>query len=58
MQLQEEKMTFDLESRSHKIATLNVVQHPLHHVIYAATKLEVATSNSLGGETFTRKYII
>ena len=26
-------------------------------VIYAPAKLEVATSNSLGGDAFTRKYI-
>ena len=31
---------------------------PLHHVTYSATKLEVAMSNSLGGDTLTRKYII
>ena len=29
-------------------------QYPLHHVIYSATKFEVATSNSLGGDTFTK----
>ena len=31
---------------------------PLHHVAYSATKFEVATSNRLGGDIFTRKYII
>ena len=36
----------------------NIPQHPLHHVTYAPAKFEVATSNSLGGGTFTRKYII
>ena len=30
------------------------MQYPLHHVTYAATKSEVATSNGLGGDTFTR----
>ena len=30
----------------------------LHHVTYSATKFEVAKSNSLGGDTFTRKSII
>ena len=36
---------------------MKVAQYPLHHVTYAATKFEVATSNHLGGDTFTRKYI-
>ena len=31
---------------------------PLHHVTYSATKFEVAASNRVGGDTFTRKYII
>ena len=34
--------------------TQNVAQYPLHHVTYSGTKFEVATSNSLGGATFTR----
>ena len=34
--------------------TRNVAKYPLHHVTYSATKLEVATSNRLGGDTFTR----
>ena len=34
--------------------TQNVAQYPLHHVTYSATKFEVATSNRLGGDTFTR----
>ena len=34
--------------------TRNVAQYPLHHVIYASTKFEVATSNGLGGDTITR----
>ena len=38
--------------------TWNVAQYPLHNVTYSATKFEVATSNHLGGDTFTRKYII
>ena len=29
-------------------------QYPLHHVTYSTTKFEVATSNGLGGDTFTR----
>ena len=34
--------------------TQNVAQYPLHHVTYSPTKFEVATSNGLGGDTFTR----
>ena len=30
-------------------------KYPLHYMTYAATKFKVATSNGLGGETFTRK---
>ena len=36
------------------IFTRNVTQYPLHHVTYAAIKFEVAMTNSLGGDTFTR----
>ena len=36
----------------------DVAQYPLHHVTYSDTKFEVATSNSLGGDAFTSKYII
>ena len=32
----------------------NIAQYLLHHVTYAATKFEVAPSNGLGGDTFTR----
>ena len=38
--------------------TRNVAQYSLHHVTYSATKCVVASSNGLGGDTFTRKYII
>ena len=38
--------------------TQNVTQCPLHHVTYSAIKYKAATANSLGGDTFTRKYII
>ena len=34
--------------------TRNVAQDPLHHVTYTATKFKAATSNYLGGDTFTR----
>ena len=53
MHLQENSI-FDLD----RGVTRNVAQYTLHHVIYSATKFEVAKSNRLGGDTFTRKYII
>ena len=36
------------------LVTRNVAQYSLHHMTYAATKSEVAMSNCLGGDTFTR----
>ena len=45
-------MTFDLDLGVK--VTQNVAQFPLHHVTYSPTKFEVATSNGLGGDTFTR----
>ena len=53
MHLQEDSI-FDLGVK----VTLNVAYYPLHHVTYSATKFEVATYCRLGGDTFTRKYII
>ena len=47
-------LTFDLEAK----VTQNVAQYPLHRVTYAAAKFEVATSNGLGGNVFTRKYSV
>ena len=47
-------LTFDLDLGVKN--TQNVAQYPLHHVTYSATKFGVATSNRLGGDTFTRKY--
>ena len=38
--------------------TRNVTQCPLHHVTYALTEFEVTTSKALGGEAFTRKFIL
>ena len=35
-----------------------VAQYPLHHVTYPATKFEVAMSDRLGGDAFTRIYMI
>ena len=49
MHLQENTF-FDLVVK----VTRNITQYTLHHVTYAATKFEVATSNGLGGDTFTR----
>ena len=34
--------------------TRNVAQYPLHYVTFNATKFEIATSNGLGEDTFTR----
>ena len=49
MHLQENTL-FDLGVK----VTRNVTQYPLHHVIYASTKFEVAMSNCLGEDTITR----
>ena len=46
-----ESTSFDLEIN----ATQTVAQYPLHHVAYAPAKFEVSTSNSLGGDAFTRE---
>ena len=43
-------LTFDLGVK----VTRNVTQYPLHHMIFASTKFEVARSNGLGGDTITR----
>ena len=45
-------MTFDLDLGVK--VTRNVAQYPLPYVTYSTTKFEVATSNDLGGNTFTR----
>ena len=47
-------LTLDLEVK----ATEKVAQYTLHHVIYAPAKFEVAMSNDIRGDAFTRKYII
>ena len=38
--------------------TQNVTQFPIYHLTYAISKFEVAISNGLGGDAFTRKYTI
>ena len=53
MQLQENTL-FDLDIGVK--VTQNVAQYPPHQVTYAPVKFLVATSNSLGGDAFTRKY--
>ena len=45
-------LTFDLDLGVK--VTRNVTQYLLHHVIYAPTKFQVATSNGLGEDTITR----
>ena len=52
----QESTLFDLDLQVK--VTQNVAQYPLHHVTYPATKFEVARSNRLRGDTFSRKYII
>ena len=44
--------TFDLDFGVK--AAQNVAQYPLQHAHKTATKFAIATSNSLGGYTFTR----
>ena len=51
MHLQENTL-FDLDLGVN--VTQNVTQYPIHHVIYASTKFEVATFNGLGEDTITR----
>ena len=38
--------------------TQNVAQYHPHHVTYGPVNFEVAMSNGLGEDAFTRKYII
>ena len=45
-------LTFDIDLEVK--VTQNVTQYPLHHVIVASAKFEVATSNGLGEDTITR----
>ena len=53
MHLQENTL-FDIDFGLGVKVTGNVVQYLLHHVTYVAIKFEVARSNGLGGDTFTR----
>ena len=36
----------------------HIKHYPLYHVTYVPAKFEVATTNRLGGDAFTIKYII
>ena len=38
--------------------TQNVVKCPPNHMTFAPAKFEIATTNSLGEDAFTRKYTI
>ena len=37
--------------------TQDFAKYPLYHVTYSGTKFEVATSDCLGGDAFTKKKI-
>ena len=50
----QEKTLYDLDL---DVVTQNV-QCPQNHMAYVPAKFEVATSNNLEGDTFTRKYIL
>ena len=50
----QENTVFDIDLG----VTQNIAQHPLHHVTYVPAEFEVATSNGLGVDAFTRKYSI
>ena len=55
MHLQENTVFYlDLGSK----VTRDVAQCPLYHVTYAPANFEVAESNGLEEDAFTRKYII
>ena len=47
---------FDLDSKVK--VTWSVAYYPQHHVTYAQAKFEVASSKTLWGDAFSRKYII
>ena len=49
-------LTYDLDIRVKAIR--NVTQYPLLYVTLLGTKFEVAMSNGLGRDAFTKKYII
>ena len=55
----QENTLFDFDPKVKGVkVTQHVDQYPRHHVTYQDIKFEVPTSNPLGGDTFSRKYII
>ena len=52
----QEKTLFDLDPKVN--ATENIAKYSLHYLTCTLAKIKAATSNSLGGDTFTRNYII
>ena len=52
----QENTVFDLDL-SIKV-THDIANYPLSHMTYVHVKIKVATSKGLGGDAFTRKYII
>ena len=52
----QEKILFDLDLWIK--VTQSIPEYTPHYVTYAPVKFVVATSNSLGGDAFTRKNII
>ena len=50
----QENTLFDLDLG----VTQNAAQYSRHHVTYAPAKFDIATSDCLGEDAFTRKYII
>ena len=57
MHLQENTL-FDLNLALLATITEDVAQYPQHQVTSAPAKFELTTSKGLGGDAFTRKYII
>ena len=55
MHLKKTTTVFDLDLGI--MVAQDFVQYPLHHATYAHTMFEVATSNGLGGDAFTKKKI-
>ena len=54
----QENILFDLEFDIGVKVTRNITKYHLDHVTYTPAKCKVATSYSLGGDAYTRKYII
>ena len=52
----QENILFDLDLWGK--VTRNITQYPLHHVTYSGTNFEVSMFNGLGGDAFTKKYIL